>query len=187
LSIHHHPAQPEPMQFYTIHLPVKTYVRKYLSTIYGNPIIIDGRSEFSDVILAKLSSSLHSFLSPTDLELRLNRFTDRIDIKLPIYYWYQLENKLDQHNIVRINRYFENRFENDFCYAVSLAVSIARQERKKAIEAFAVTHGIDVEYDITFDALKKMEYRFRKEKEKNSKKVLNGLSRENSLFQTSAN
>lgn len=173
------------MQFYSIHLPVKTYVRKYLETIYGNPVIIDGRSEFSDVILAKLSSSLHSFLSPTDLELRLNRFTDKVCIKIPIHYWYKLNNTIDQHNIVRLNRYFENRFEQDFCYAVSLAVSMAKQERKTAIENFADRHAIDVEVDITFDALKKMEYRFRKAKEKKSENLLRGLSSANSLFANS--
>lgn len=169
------------MQFYTIHLPVKTYVRKYLETIYGNPIFIDGKTIFSDIILSKLSSNLTSFLPATDLDTRLNRFADKVDIKIPIHYWYRLEKNVTQHTIVRINRYFENCFESDLHKHVDLQVRYVNAERKAAIESFAAEHKLDVEVDITFEAMKKMEYRHRKEKE-NSKKSLKGLSPVNSLF-----
>lgn len=171
------------MQFYTIHLPVKTYIRKYLEQRFGNPIVIDGKTIISDIVLSKLSSKLNSKLPPTDIDTRLNRFTDQIPIRIPFHYWYSLEKTFSQHSIVRINRFFENSFEEDLHKHVDLQMRyIPKMERKTAIESFAAEHRLDIELDITFEAMKKMEYRHRQEKE-NSKKSLSGLSRAISMFQ----
>lgn len=166
------------MQFFTVPLPTKTYLKKYLTSIYGE-VRIPSDNTFSDVLLAMMASNFHVKLGKLRLDEQLGRYCDKLPIKFQPDLFYRLPNALSEHNIIRINRYFENKFKEDFCSAVERMTWMGL-DRQTAIEHFAEAHSIELEVDVTFDALKKMEYRYRKEKEEKS---LAQLSPANLLFQ----
>lgn len=65
---------------------------------------------------------------------------------------------------ISINKFFETRFNEDLKKWCELG-TIYKVEYKKNIEDFCMRHRIELEYDITFEAIKKKEYRFRKKSE----------------------
>lgn len=150
------------MKHYKIHLATKPYLKKFLHAIYGDPLFIDPATDFGDIIITKLSSDLHCNLDKHDIDVRMNRLTDKVTMFLPIHWWYKLKcNQLSQHQVIRINRYFENVFEKEMHEVVQRAHSWMGIERQIAIECFAENHKIELDKDITFEGLKKMEYRYR--------------------------
>lgn len=175
------------MQYFTIHLPVKTYVRKYLQTTYGEHIVLNHKTKLGKILLLALSSNLPTRMDENDIDARMNRLNDKLDVKVPMDYWYRLGKKeINTDLAIHITRIFEDEFEEDLHQVVDRAHTFIGIERKQAIEYFANNHGIDLEIDISADALKKMEYRYRTDKlgaEKNLKKSMAVLSPQNFLFQ----
>lgn len=172
-------------KFFRVYLPTKPYLCKYLQTIYGHPLVIDPQTDFGDIIITKLSSTLHCTLDKHDIDIRLNRLTDKLTIHMPIHWWYKLAIKEPTpHHIIRINRYFENMFEKDLHGVVHRASTWLNIPRQTAIEYFAENHGIELEKDITFEGLKKMEYRFRMQTPgaKITQKIVEGLATQMDLF-----
>lgn len=166
------------MQFFTIHLPVKGYVKKYLQTLYGTNIIISTKTKIGQILLLHLSTNLSTKMDEHDIDLRMNRLTETLPLRIPFDYWYRLKLKeVSPHMAISISRFFEEEFKEEMYDVVNRAVQfIPGLERKKAIENFAQNHGIEIEFDITYEALKKMEYRFREERESILKKSMAGLS-----------
>lgn len=167
------------MQFFTVHLPVKGYIRKYLQSTYGADIHIPSSNTFSDVVLSMLATKLHCKLGKLHLDQQLNRHTDKIRVRLSGDLFYQLPREVSDHSKIRINRYFENLFKEEFCKTVSMMVDFQGMEIKKAIETAADKFGIEIETDISMDALLKMEFRYRT----NLKKSIAEMSGQNLLFQ----
>jgi hypothetical protein len=102
------------------------------------------------------------------------RVFDKFDTKLNIHFSsYQKEICLNEHSIISFNKFFEERFEEDLCKHCELAM-IYKVEIKKSLEEFCWRHHIEIDRDITFDALKKKEYRHRESlKKRASVKTLN--------------
>lgn len=152
------------MQYFTLHLPCKTYIKKYLQTNYGQ-IVLPAQNTFSDVTTAILTSSLGTKLGKRGLDEQLQRYNDVLPIKCRMDLFYRsFPKEIPHHATIRINRFFENQFKEHFCNTVDLWVRIMNIERKQAIEKCADANGLDIEIDITFEALKKMEHRHRIEK-----------------------
>lgn len=171
------------MNHYSLSLPTKAYLCAYLKTLYGTQdlphIHLDPSTDFGDLIITKMSSSLHCDLKPYDVGVKLSKLSTILQLKLPIHWLRKLPTKeLTKHQVIRINRHIENMFERDLCDIVSRAHDIMGIDRQKAIECFAENHGIILEHHITFDALKQMEYRFRKKNARHTvrKKIVQGLS-----------
>jgi hypothetical protein len=172
------------MKTYKIHLPTKPYLARYLTAIYGQHITIDPSTDLGDIIITKLSSTLHCTMDKHDIDVRLNRLTDRVTFHIPIHWWYKLGNKeLTQHQVIRLNRYFENKFECDLQQVVHRAHTWLGIDRQIAIKCFALNHGIVIERDISFEGLKKMEYRYRTQLQpKITENIVHGLSKQMQLF-----
>ncbi|RYZ63039.1 MAG: hypothetical protein EOO14_00380 [Chitinophagaceae bacterium] len=164
------------MQQFTIHLPVKAYVKKYLHQKYGSPLTLSAGNVFSDVFLAMLLVPAPIKNQRRELDLQLNRYTEKVQVKIPIDLLYRVPNDLTEHSTGRLNRFFENMFKEDFCEKVEHLVSFGKIERQTAMEHFCVLYGFEMEEDISFDALKKMEWRYRKEKAEKMQKSLAHLS-----------
>jgi hypothetical protein len=75
---------------------------------------------------------------------------------------------LDDDAIIQINRFFENSFEETLYQFVRyhLIDDSRFPGYDAALYKFANAYGIEIDEDISFDGLKKMEYRFRKKFEK---------------------
>lgn len=171
------------MQFFTLSLPVKGYVKKYLQQKYGCPLTLSANDVFSDVLLAMLLVPVPTKRSRQELDQQLGRRCHRLDIRIPFSMFYRLPKEISEHSQVRINTYFENRFREEFCDTVERLVTFGKIERQLAIEHFAAINRLEMDEDISFDCLKKMEYRYRKEREEKSKKSLPELSSVKMLFQ----
>lgn len=171
------------MNHYSIQLPTKAYLCRYVQTIYGQgsdkTVTIDPTSDFGDLIFTKLSSNIHCNLSPVEVNHKLSRLPDKIKMQIPFHWFRKLPVKdLSPHQVIRINRHLQNIFERDLCEIVFRAHYFLGIDRQTAIECFAHNHGIQLEVDVTFEALKKMEYRYRHEHARYQvrKKIVQDLS-----------
>lgn len=170
------------MQFFTIHLPTKAYLKKYIQSVYGNPVILTSSNVFTDVFLAMMLVPLPVHRTRVQLDQQLNRLTSFVDVKVPMEKFYRVPKQPGQHSTLSINRYFENKFEEDLYSSVRQLQQLHNFEKQEALEIFAREHDIELDVDISFDGLKKKEYRFRTEKEKNNKLFLVDLSRANLML-----
>jgi hypothetical protein len=146
---------------YTIDIPCKGYIKKYYNCIYGNPVMLDHSSDFGDTILTKMSTTPLSQVSKKILSIAPKDNNDVMKFQLPVDTFYRINTELSEQQVYSINRYLENVFETDLCVIVGIA-SAFMVERKMAIERFANKYGIVLEEDITYEALQKKEYRYRK-------------------------
>jgi hypothetical protein len=152
---------------YQVTLPVKTYIAKYFAHLHGLPIPLSHQDDFGDSILTKLSTRPLIRPSKFDRNITMGYFTTALKLQVPMHMYYRLETITDAH-IININRFLENTFETAFCTWVMCQVA-AKVQRKIAIEQFCEGYGIDIEIDVPYETLKKMEYRARIYKEKLSK------------------
>jgi DNA primase len=103
-----------------------------------------------------------------------DQFSTPLHVYLPSYWLksYQYKTEIPKCNIIYLNKHFEEKFEEELCRHCFL-LNLFGIEIKEALENFCKRHNIEIEEDITFEALKKKEYRERKKlEEKLSKPVL---------------
>lgn len=167
------------IHYFTVSLPVKTYIRKYIASLYGEPLLLNLDSDIGFMILNTLASRLESKMSRGYVDLWKKRFTDKMVFRIPYHYFSITRKDVSPNTYVLVNRMIETIFERDLERYVSLHRA-AGHETKRAIELFCENHGIELEVDITFDAIKKQEYRLRK---KNIQKLSRNLSPQKTLFQ----
>lgn len=149
------------MHWFTFHLPVKTYIKKYLVSNYGDPILIDLKEDIGFIILNILASRLESKMCRGYLDLWENRYNDKITFRIPFHYFSITKKEVQPTTYVLLNRYFENKFEEEMYQFVNYQ-KLSGTTTKKSIELFTGKFGIDIDIDISSDAMKKAEYRYRK-------------------------
>lgn len=146
---------------YTLSVPTKTYIRKYFNCLYGDPILLSHKSDFGDTILTKLLTCPIIRVNKKELAIASKDYSEKIAFQVPIDMIHRLETELTHQQVYGINRYLENVFETDLCMFVACA-NFFGIERKVSIERFASMHKISIEEDVTYEALKQKEYRYRK-------------------------
>lgn len=194
------------MKTFTFRLPVKKYIQKYLTTVYGETIPATMDTEIGFLVLNTLGSRISAQVSRGyNSQLFATNKAD-VTFTLSYHYFYLTKKEVTTQTGILLNRAFEAMFEEDLCRYVDAYYQAgkliqdtidqlaghwrARQEmmasienidysRQKYILKFANFHNIDLEKDITLDALIKMEYRRRK---KNHKESLCRLSGVKNLF-----
>ena len=82
---------------------------------------------------------------------------------------YQYKTQLPKCNIIYLNKHFEEKFEEELSRHCFL-LSFFKIEIKDALEDFCLRHNISIDDDITYEALKKKEFRARKILEQNISK-----------------
>ncbi|MGN6476261.1 MAG: hypothetical protein ACTHKV_03470 [Flavipsychrobacter sp.] len=150
-----------PLTAYALDMPCKGYIRKYYNCLYGDPVLLNHSSDFGDTILTKMASTPLSQVNKKILNISTRDYNATIRFQLPVDTLYRINTELSDQQVYSINRYLENVFETDLCIIVSVA-SVFGVEKKQAIERFANKFGIQIEEDVTYEALQKKEYRFRK-------------------------
>jgi hypothetical protein len=150
------------MKHFTFRLPVKKYIQKYLTTLYGETIQANMDTDIGFVVLNTLASRIEGKVSRGYNKQFENINLGQITFIVPFHYYYLTKKELSVHTSILLNRYFENRFEEDFVRYIQLVDLGGWGKYKKAIEGFAKLYNIEMEEDISFDGLKKMEYRQRK-------------------------
>ncbi|OLY92310.1 hypothetical protein [Cnuella takakiae] len=157
-----------PQGNYTVKVPTKTYLRKYVTASLGAPIALNYSSTLGTLILSLLEMDSFSVnMNLVKQDTRLTSFDDCIEavssIKTMRYKGYSLTPT----KIIAINRFLENAFIEDLY--IHCKSSLKKREWRPGIEdgirSFAEGCGIIIDEDISLDALKKAEWRFRKKKE----------------------
>lgn len=170
------------MKSFTFQLPVKKYVKKYLSGIFGDTIPAQMETDIGFVILTTLTSRLEGKVCRGYNNQFKNPWHSTIVFTIPFHYFYLTKKEISIHTCILLNRYLENKFEQ--ALSIHVEKHIARGGLiKQAIEDFCRLYQIQIDEDITLDALKQMEYRSRK---KNTELILRRLSPQKNLFNISA-
>lgn len=181
------------MKSFSFRLPVKKYIQKYLTAMHGETIPAVLETDIGFMILMILSSRLETKVRNGFLDQWGKRYNTHITFTVPIYFFYLTKKEISPSICYLINRHFENRFEADLCRYIenyqeageirksaveSFANSVGAYTRnlitkhadsrkyviKNAIKDFCQIYNIEIDTDISMDALLKMQYRNRKKK-----------------------
>ncbi len=166
------------MKSFTFRLPVKMYIQKYLTSLYGETIPAKMETDIGFVVLNILASRLETKVCRGYNNQFDNPYQGIITFTVPFCYFSLTKKEITVFTRILLNRFLENKFELDMMLHVDRSLHHGASI-KSAIEEFAQKHNIDIEEDISFDALKKMEYRHRK---KNIEIFSRRLSPERNLF-----
>jgi hypothetical protein len=159
-------------------------------------------SDVGFVILNTLASSLDGKVCRGYNAVEWKQNPEMITFEIPFHYFYLVKKEISPETCVLLNRFFENKFEMELCEYVDMVnqagklrrtvvedfadqkgldknsslkryLNGAEFTRKKAIEDFIRQYNVDIEVDVSYDALKQMEIRYRK---KNQELFLRRLS-----------
>lgn len=153
--------------YYTIALPTKPYIKKYLQSLYGSPLIFDRENFFGTSILGFLDKRFYTHQSTSLSYRHFDNFSAILVINMPGWWVKQASIMLHmtEGNMINLNKHFENRFEEDlvkFC----IPLTVAGLEIKKSIELFCKIHDVKIgeesDDDITFDSILQKHKRKRK-------------------------
>lgn len=158
---------------YSVSLPVKPYVLKYVQTIEGSSTIeFRGSSMLCLILRAYIENKNYTGLSKSQMETAITHRTAKLEVLIPFKKMYKIGTAIRPDSIVQINQFLEEWFERAL---VKFMNENTRKDGRykgfqKAYYAFAECYNIDLETDITLDGLKKMDYRLRHKKEDDTDK-----------------
>ncbi len=153
-----------PRQFF-ITIPTQAYIARFLITRYGETIHVSNNTQLGKDLFYFLRYPLGCGLSTEKKELLSSLLNAQIKLRIPVKWKNKLVLDPSLDHIIVINRYLKNYFNvqlNIFCSQYINSHRRRYAGYKIAIETFARMNNISLEEDITFEALKKSEYRFRK-------------------------
>lgn len=174
------------MKSFTFRLPVKKHIKKFLSTKFGDTIPAQMNTDIGFVVLNTISSRIESQVARGYNKVFANTYQAEITFIIPFHYFYLTKKEVSINTCILLNRYFENRFEEEFCSWMEGKNEYGRGgfnrwlgTYRKGIEEFCRKYNIEIEDDISYDGLRKIEYRHRK---KNNNLFPCGLSHSKNLF-----
>lgn len=148
----------------TVMIPTKLYLQKYISAWYGNPFHLNNQTIFGTLIICLLDKANYSTgMSTTNRDLRISHMNTSFECIIPIVSTRYKNYELSDDKVIAINRVIETQFDQElmkWC-AEKKQNRLWRPGIDKAINSFCDIYGIDLESDISFDALKQREYRYR--------------------------
>lgn len=154
--------------YYTVTIPTRPYILKYFATLFGNPLLLNNQTITGIVILSLLQKKVCTHYDLKQKHLQFRGYTAKITTSAPYRLMSSYGVDLNDNSIIQINRYLDARFAEDlYIHCLSSIVQDARYKGyDEAITHFARLHNIEIDVDTTFENLKKIEYRYRKEREK---------------------
>lgn len=152
------------MKYYSVTVPTKPHLYKYITTREGSPLFMNSDSPFCIMLRCCLGKNVHTDRSKKEIAGRMQFFTSDIQIMIPTSKMSLFGFSINEHHIIMLNRFLENDFEDELVrhsrYFIKEDVRYAGF--KEAYESFAEKFNISLEEDIPYDTLKKIEYRARK-------------------------
>lgn len=174
----------------------KPYLKKYLLTLYGetqatcteNPptgkLAFSIDNLFGVIVAAFLYRPLDFRKNAALLKNRADRFDTPLDVELPMTVYTKGHGPgyaIDDDRIITLNKLFENKFEEDLWQFV-LIRNIGDVETKDALLEFAARYNIEIDEDITYECLKKKEWRYRQKMKKTSPQLSTGFVTKNKEY-----
>lgn len=166
---------------YTVSLPVKPYILKYVQTVEGSTAIeFKGTSMLCIILRAfLLNQKQYTGYTREKLKAAVSVRTAELKFVVPVNRMNQVGTEIDPNGVVVMNRLLEEFFDRAFLKFMKDRTKKEGRYRgyKEAYYAFADLYNIEIEEDITFDGLKKMDQRLRdKQKDDNNKNGPNFFS-----------
>lgn len=146
---------------FSVTIATKPYLKKYLQHLYGCPLVFSTNNYFGISLAAFLTSPLSFHESAEVLHCRTDKFTDTIEIWFPDNFKQKRKSfSITDRHTITFNKLFENRFSEDLYKWCDLGM-IYQVEFKKSMQDFCWRHNIEIPEDITYDAIKQKEWRYR--------------------------
>lgn len=159
------------MQLYHISIPAKPHIAPFAHKRYGKPVLLNGHSSLGIFIKVLLNNPQYkSKFNISHQDIRFKYLTDSIQCAVP--YSHIMRNEvytLTSDHIIAINQYLEEEFKERLFFHCQLAANWQRRRAgiDNAIQSFSTFYNIPIDTAISFDALKKIEYRYRQKKHEN--------------------
>lgn len=164
----------KPARSYTVIVPTKAFLRKFIYAEYGHPLKLDYLTTLGTLILCLLENEDFSInMNNEKRDSRIQYMNDKIEFSASLNTMRYKGHSLSKDKIIAINRHIENEFirELSFFCKTNLKNRAWRPGIKEAIYSFCEKYSIEVEEDVTYEALKKAEFRYRERQEKKSEKI----------------
>ena len=150
------------MSRFKIQIPTKRYLARYIETLYGNPVEFSSDRYFGTIVHGLLARPIRDQNPPDVIQQRFDKLDGFFIMKAPKW-WLEKKDKgydITDDHAFSLTKLFENRFEEEL-YMFCQLMMMTGVETKDALIAFCVYYNIVIDEDITYDCLKKKEYRYR--------------------------
>lgn len=173
-------------KYFSVRIPTKTYLRKFLEFELGKEVIAPGNHPVQKFFYIALEKKFYRY----QFNSITTAYNDQLTVLVSVFTFYNLGNSISPTNVVILNNYIESLFDqalyrhmmeyyNNYRFMNSVLqelhdsgiAHLTKDQRRRWIQVprykdallkFAEQLKMDVEVDITFENLKKMEYRARK-------------------------
>jgi len=149
---------------YTVLIPTSPHLRKFLSVEYGNPVKLDNGSLLGVVIISLLSKgNFHVALKPNQKKKLVDSFTVSFSCIAPISLMKDYGHTITSDKIIQLNRFYEHLFYEKMFVFIQHRLNIGKRKLgvQDAIIEFCNYYDIELDREISYDALKKKEWRWR--------------------------
>lgn len=147
---------------FSVKLPTKAYLKKYIEILYGSPVSFDTSSYLGKIIAVVLDKNVFPERSRKVIHKTFDVYDKELTIFLPIRWLekYYYGTDVNAKKVVYINKLIEDKFEEEL-FMYCQALDLLGIERKDALLEFCAKYELEIDEDITFECIKKMEYRIR--------------------------
>lgn len=166
-------------QTFSVQIPTSPHIKCLIRHEFGDPIPINNQSLIGVFLIGVLEKkSFHTPLPNGKADLRLHYFTERVTCVAPMSLLKDFGWNIKRDHIIQFNRFFEEHFDRElYIHVKRNTLADARYAGyKQALESFAAQYFIELEKDISFETLKKKEYRYRMKVEEVQNKSFDTLS-----------
>ena len=150
-------------KYHIVQIPCKPYIRKYCEVFFGAPIIVNNSSTIGIIVQSLLEKEVYSdrnmqrFKMPYDGCFLNNLYTDNLSFKINQYQFTAIGFDIKPSKAIFINQYLEEQFDSHLFHFCD-----SKEKTKMMIEQFCNKYKIEFDKDISYEAMKKKEYRYRK-------------------------
>lgn len=176
---------------FTVKIPTTPLLKKFINTNFlkqnASAIKIDNSTMFGIIIISLLNKPwVTTNLNKYEEATKYSKFTDNIICVGPLSLMSHYGTEITMQQCIQINRHFDEMLNYELYLFCKKNVDESKRYSgyDKILNTFANSYNIIIDQDITFDGLKKREYRFRKEKEKKLIGVLSSQKHTNNPSQS---
>ena len=154
----------KPTRYISTAIPCKRYLAKFAASVYGHPIKADTSTMIGQFI--QLCLDKNTYDNRHSSEAKKNLYEAKLNISINEWQFNGIGYNIAPEKAIAINSFIEKIFTEhlyQWCY-VRTKKNCRFKGVDEQIRSFAAHHNIvldDDQEDISFDALKKKEYRFR--------------------------
>lgn len=146
-------------KLFKVHIPTKTYLKKFITHYEGDPPVINNQSHFTRYVFACLDKTVIRDRSYRPKNLSEQGHNDQLTMLVTARTFTHIGHSISTEKAMYINNFIKDAFAERLTLSVTNIHIRKGQEIRKALEAFCEMHRIEVEVDISMDNLIKIYHR----------------------------